>query len=186
VILVDRGWTPADAEQAEDRAHRLGTRHNVTSIWLQYGAIDERIDQLLQLKQERIEIMLTGKPGYFKGIPSIRALAKEILESAAKGVSLAQLLDLDPKELEQKAVDLVRDDIEPEQMETFRKKDGRLKGKVKRVRMNIMLDEEVADFLRSMKTSAQSTTQESGYSGFLEELVRKSEQFRASRRTSKS
>ncbi len=56
-------------------------------------------------------------------------------------------------------------------------KDRRLKGEVPRVRMNVMLDEEIAAFLRSMKASHQATTKEQGYSGFLERLVRESPEF---------
>jgi hypothetical protein len=47
-----------------------------------------------------------------------------------------------------------------------KKKDGRLKGQVPRVSMNVMLDEEVLDLLRFLKASNQTTTQE-GYSGIL-------------------
>jgi len=56
------------------------------------------------------------------------------------------------------------------------RRDRRLKGELPRVRMNVMLDEEVAAFLRSMKVPAQ-TTKEPGYSGFLERLVRESPEF---------
>src|SRR5258706_9629324 len=85
VVMVDRAWTPGDTEQAEDRAHRLGQRHNVTSIWLQYGPVDEKIDQLLELKQERIETILRGRSKNLRGVPGIRALAKEIMESVHTG-----------------------------------------------------------------------------------------------------
>jgi hypothetical protein len=57
------------------------------------------------------------------------------------------------------------------------KKDGRLKGEAPRVRVNIMLDEQVVVFLRSMKASNHTTSIEDGYSGFLERLVRASEEF---------
>ena len=71
--------------------------------------------------------------------------------------------------------------IEPEsevQAET-QKKDGRLKGEVPRVRVNIMLDEQVVAFLRARKASNQTSSKEGGYSGFLEHLVRESEEFQA-------
>ena len=54
--------------------------------------------------------------------------------------------------------------------------DRRLKGELPRVRMNVMLVEEVAAFLRSMKAPAQAT-KEPGYSRFLERLVRESPEF---------
>lgn len=205
VVMVDRAWTPGDTEQAEDRAHRLGQRHNVTSIWLQYGPVDDRIDQLLELKQERIEMILRGRGKHLRGVPGVRALAKEIMESVHTGKPLAEILSLDPAEFEQEVVDLVRDDPETEQTvkgspaplsgkrarparrqsrqaRSGLRKDGgrdrRLKGKMTRIRVNIRLDEEVVAFLRSMKASRQTTTEEGGYSGFLEERVRESEEFR--------
>jgi 2-oxo-4-hydroxy-4-carboxy--5-ureidoimidazoline (OHCU) decarboxylase len=111
VIMVDRAWTPTDVAQAEDRAHRIGQHHNVTSIWLQYGPVDDKIDQLLELKQDRIETILSGRSKNLRGMPGIRALAKEIMESVHTGKSLAEILGLDPDEFEQKAVDLVRDPV---------------------------------------------------------------------------
>jgi len=51
--------------------------------------------------------------------------------------------------------------------------------------VNITLDAEVVDFLRSMKAARQTTTKESGYSGFLEDLVRMTDEFQAYRRAKK-
>lgn len=181
VVMVDRAWTPGDTEQAEDRSHRLGQIHNVTSIWLQYGPVDDKIDQLLELKQERIETILRGRGKNLRGIPGIRALAHEIMESVHTGKSLAEILGLDPAEFEYKAVDLVRDDVLPSTMleSAGGKKDRRLKGEVPRKRTNVRLDPEVLAFLRSMKASKQQAAKEPGYSGFLEELVRATPQFAA-------
>ncbi len=182
VVMVDRAWTPGDTEQAEDRAHRLGQRHNVTSIWLQYGPVDDKIDQLLGLKQERIETILRGRGKNLRGMPGIRALAKEIMESVHTGKSLAEILGLDPADFEPKAVDLVRDEeVAPGEQQSGLKKDGRLKGQVRRVRRNISLDEEVVAFLETMKASNQTAAKEGGYSGFLERLVRQSPEFQAYR-----
>lgn len=80
VILVDRPWTPGDAEQAEDRCHRIGQGRSVTSVWLQYGDIDVAIDKLLQQKQDRIELVLKGKRKTLRGLGSPAALAQEILQ----------------------------------------------------------------------------------------------------------
>jgi hypothetical protein len=180
VVLVDRPWTPGDTEQAEDRAHRLGQIHNVTSIWLQYGPVDDKIDQLLELKQERIETILRGRGKNLRGVPGIRALAKEIMESVHTGKSLAEILGLDPAEFEHQAVDLVRDEVKPSTSPaTGGKKDGRLKGDVPRIRANVRLDPEVMAFLRSIKASKQNAAKEPGYSGFLEDLVRGTPQFAA-------
>src|SRR6266487_1187386 len=184
VVMVDRAWTPGDTEQAEDRSHRMVQIHNVTSFWLQYGAVDDKIDQLLELKQERIETILQGRGKNLRGLPGIRALAKEIMESVHSGKSLAEILGLDPAEFEQEAVDLVRDDaVTATGSESGVKRDGRLKGEVPRERANVRLDPEVLAFLRSMKASKQQAAKEPGYSGFLEDLVRATPQFAAWRAT---
>jgi SNF2 family DNA or RNA helicase len=81
VILVDRPWTPGDAEQAEDRAHRIGQHHPVNTYWVQLGDIDDAIDTLLEQKQERIELVLKGKRKTLRGLSSPAALAKELLEA---------------------------------------------------------------------------------------------------------
>ena len=45
VFFVDKSWVPADNEQAEDRAHRIGTRGTVNIITLTArGTIDEYIE----------------------------------------------------------------------------------------------------------------------------------------------
>ncbi len=195
VLMVDRAWTPGDTEQAEDRAHRIGQHQNVTSIWLQYGAVDAKVDQVLELKQERIDAVLQGKRKHLSGIPGVRALAREILVSARTGKSLAELLGLEEADFAQPVRDLVRDP-ESEQSEQVKrsrprrragvrrrsvKRDGtpdkRFKGLVTKIRMNIRVDEEVAAFLQSMKVDPQETTREDGYSGFLAEQVRASEAF---------
>lgn len=80
VILVDRPWTPGDAEQIESRAHRSGVNHPVTSIWLQYNAIDAKIDALLELKQTRISLVLEGERKTMRGVSqSIASVALEAL-----------------------------------------------------------------------------------------------------------
>jgi len=183
VVLVDRAWTPGDTEQAEDRAHRLGQIHNVLSIWLQYGYVDDKIDQILELKQERIEVILRGRSKSLRGTLGIRALAREIMESIHTGKSIASILGLDPSEFEEKAVDLVRDDAPgATRPHDGGKKDGRLKGRVRRIRRNIMLDEEIVAFLETMKAPNQATSKEGGYSGFLERLVRQSTEYQAYQR----
>jgi SNF2 family DNA or RNA helicase len=81
VLMVDRPWTPGDAEQAEDRCHRIGQNSTVTAFWLQLGAIDQSIDFLIEQKQERIELVLKGKRKTLRGIKSIGDLAKQLLEA---------------------------------------------------------------------------------------------------------
>ena len=40
VVLVERPWTPGEAEQAEDRCHRIGMGSSLTSHWIQLGAAE--------------------------------------------------------------------------------------------------------------------------------------------------
>ena len=61
VILVDRPWTPGDAEQAEDRAYRLGQKNAVFVNRLQLGLVDESIDRRIYEKQMNIDKVLAGK-----------------------------------------------------------------------------------------------------------------------------
>jgi hypothetical protein len=79
MIMVDRPWTPGDAEQAEDRCHRLGQQNAVFATWLQLGHVDQAIDDLLIQKQQRIELVLKGKRKTLQGINSPKDLAKELL-----------------------------------------------------------------------------------------------------------
>ena len=79
-ILVDRPWTPGDAVQAEDRCHRVGQTNQVNTYWLQLGTVDFAIDQLLEQKQGRIDLVLKGKRKTLNGINSPVELAKELME----------------------------------------------------------------------------------------------------------
>ena len=79
VVLVDRPWTPGDTEQAEDRCHRLGQKNAVFALWMQLGQIDLIIDNLIQIKQERIELVLKGKLKTLQFSDSLENLALEIL-----------------------------------------------------------------------------------------------------------
>lgn len=54
VVLVERPWTPGEAEQAEDRCHRIGMGASLTSHWMQLGAADLLVDELLSSKSARI------------------------------------------------------------------------------------------------------------------------------------
>jgi SNF2 family DNA or RNA helicase len=60
VVLVERPWTPGDAEQAEDRCHRIGMGSCLTAHWLQLGVADRLVDGLIADKAERIQQVLGG------------------------------------------------------------------------------------------------------------------------------
>lgn len=79
VILVDRPWTPGDAMQAEERLHRIGQNNPVTAFWIQSTEIDEKIDDILQEKQERIELVLEGERKTMRGIKNIADIAEDLL-----------------------------------------------------------------------------------------------------------
>lgn len=62
VIFLDSPWNRANKEQAEDRAHRIGTKSNVTIITLvTKGTIDERIEELIYQKGVMADLLIDGK-----------------------------------------------------------------------------------------------------------------------------
>lgn len=83
VLLVDRPWTPGDAEQMEARLHRIGQRGSVLAVWLQANGADEARDAVLQQKHERIELVLAGKRRTLRGIGSIGDVAEAVLGGAS-------------------------------------------------------------------------------------------------------
>jgi SNF2 family DNA or RNA helicase len=79
VVLLERPWTPGDAEQAEDRCHRIGMGAMLTAHWLQLGVADQLVDDLIASKQERISRVLHG--GQVRGRrASLPVLVRELLE----------------------------------------------------------------------------------------------------------
>lgn len=62
VIFLDSPWTRANKEQAEDRAHRIGTKSNVSIITLVCkDTIDERIEELVYKKGVMADMLVDGK-----------------------------------------------------------------------------------------------------------------------------
>lgn len=62
VIFLDEPWNRALKEQAEDRAHRIGTKENVSIITLICkNTIDERINELVQKKGAVADMLVDGK-----------------------------------------------------------------------------------------------------------------------------
>jgi hypothetical protein len=166
----------------------------VTSIWLQFGGLDSRIDALLQQKQSVIDQVLTGKRATAGNVPSVRALAAEIMTSVHYDTPIEEFLAAhglalpDGSELLEETTESGTEQIAPVRKRTRRhrpqnglRKDGnqdkRVKGKVIRQRLDVKLDPEVIAFLRTLKAENQNTSKEPGYSGFLEDQVRASEAF---------
>ena len=57
VAFVELPWHPADCEQCEDRAHRIGQQDNVQAIYfLGKGTIDEQIYKVINNKREMSEL----------------------------------------------------------------------------------------------------------------------------------
>lgn len=62
VIFLDEPWNRANKEQAEDRAHRIGTKSNVNIITLVCkDTIDERINELVYKKGKMADMLVDGK-----------------------------------------------------------------------------------------------------------------------------
>lgn len=62
VIFLDEPWNRGIKEQAEDRAHRIGTKSNVNIITLICkDTIDERINELVYKKGAMADILVDGK-----------------------------------------------------------------------------------------------------------------------------
>ena len=62
VIFLDEPWNRALKEQAEDRAHRIGTKENVNIITLiTKNTIDERINEIVEAKGAMADLLVGGK-----------------------------------------------------------------------------------------------------------------------------
>lgn len=61
VIFMDKPWNMANTEQAEDRAHRIGTTGTVNIITLVCkDTIDERIEEIIEEKAEMAKALVEG------------------------------------------------------------------------------------------------------------------------------
>ncbi|HMP78263.1 MAG TPA: DEAD/DEAH box helicase, partial [Pirellulaceae bacterium] len=60
VFLFDRWWNPAVADQAINRAHRIGAAGSVTvSRMIMAGTIEQRIHEILEAKRELFNDILS-------------------------------------------------------------------------------------------------------------------------------
>ncbi len=80
VVLIERPWTPGDAEQAEDRCHRIGMAGSLTSHWLQLGQADAFVDRLIADKAERIDLLLQSREQR-RRLQLLPSLLRELLEN---------------------------------------------------------------------------------------------------------
>jgi SNF2 family DNA or RNA helicase len=84
VLLLERPWTPGDAEQAEDRCHRIGMGASLTSHWLQLGVADRFVDDLIAGKAERIAELLHS-PGALGRRRALVELGRRLLDEWEPG-----------------------------------------------------------------------------------------------------
>lgn len=78
VIFIDKDWAQTNNEQAEDRAHRIGTQNNVTIIsMVAKNTVDEHIEKVLKEKAMLFENIVEGKA---ISLDNKKALICEILE----------------------------------------------------------------------------------------------------------
>ncbi|QER44981.1 hypothetical protein F0726_01921 [Acidithiobacillus caldus] len=53
VLMVEQDWTPANLDQAEDRAHRMGQKNAVNVVYLvMQGTIDQQLSQVIENKRK--------------------------------------------------------------------------------------------------------------------------------------
>jgi SNF2 family DNA or RNA helicase len=75
VIHFDRWWNPAVENQATDRAFRIGQRRNVlVHKFVCRGTVEDRIDQLIETKQQLMKDVLEGRAELLLTEMSDRAL----------------------------------------------------------------------------------------------------------------
>jgi superfamily II DNA/RNA helicase len=79
VVLLERPWTPGDAEQAEDRCHRIGMGAMLTSHWLQLGVADQLVDGLIAGKEERIALVLRSRQEQWRRA-ALPVLVRQLLD----------------------------------------------------------------------------------------------------------
>jgi SNF2 family DNA or RNA helicase len=79
VLLLERPWTPGDAEQAEDRCHRIGMGAMLTCHWLQWGLADQLVDSLIASKEDRIALVLHSRQERWRR-RSLPLLVRQLLE----------------------------------------------------------------------------------------------------------
>ena len=78
VVLLERPWTPGDAEQAEDRCHRIGMGAPLQCHWLQLGVADQLVDALIASKADRIAVVLEHRERQLRR-QRLAAMVEELL-----------------------------------------------------------------------------------------------------------
>ncbi len=84
VFFVSKSWIEMDNVQAEDRAHRIGTKSNVVIVsMLTKDSVDEKIEETLSLKANVFSSIIEGNPatGKYIGEESNKAFIKKMLNA---------------------------------------------------------------------------------------------------------
>ena len=67
IIFLDEPWNRAIKDQAEDRAHRIGTTENLTIITIMCkNTIDEKINNIVYRKGKMSDIIVDKEEDLFK------------------------------------------------------------------------------------------------------------------------
>ena len=93
VIFLDQDWVPANHEQAEDRAHRIGQKNSVQIYYMICeDTIDEYMREILTEKQKIIDTVVDGK--LVSGIRS-KSVFKEFAMRLRNAYKDANIGDID-------------------------------------------------------------------------------------------
>lgn len=75
VIFIDKPWNPSSRDQAEDRAHRIGTTGTVNVYTLVVkDSVDDRIEELIFEKEEYVDALVEGNAEKLQKIQLIQKL----------------------------------------------------------------------------------------------------------------
>lgn len=81
VFFIDKYWNPSENMQAEDRAHRIGTKSNVTIIsMIAKNTIDENIEEIVKSKSVTANAVVDGVETSLNGGTTDKMTKKFILE----------------------------------------------------------------------------------------------------------
>lgn len=85
VVFLDYSWNPADHQQAEDRAHRIGQKSSV-NVYQLYAkdTIDEKLQKILVLKQRIFDRLIDGEVAVDDEENVIKEMLNEILGKIKK------------------------------------------------------------------------------------------------------
>ena len=77
LLFVERFFTSADEEQAEDRIRRIGQRH-ATTIWYLHaqGTVDDRLDAIVQAKRRLIRATIRSADTAETALSNVRSLVR--------------------------------------------------------------------------------------------------------------